>query len=106
MLRDRIKLDVQKARFTERKEDGVKGNFIGGEWVPAGRGETFERRNPARLDDVVGEFPASEQTTYARPSPVLRSAITSGPKPLRKRRPEVLERAAAWLEITRRRDGA
>ncbi|MBI3855493.1 MAG: aldehyde dehydrogenase family protein [Planctomycetes bacterium] len=35
-------------------------NFIGGRWVPAKSGKTFPDRNPADLDDVVGEFPASE----------------------------------------------
>jgi acyl-CoA reductase-like NAD-dependent aldehyde dehydrogenase len=35
-------------------------NFIGGEWVPAKSGKTFPNRNPADLDDVIGEFPASD----------------------------------------------
>ncbi|MCI0341893.1 MAG: aldehyde dehydrogenase family protein [Planctomycetales bacterium] len=34
-------------------------NFIGGEWVPAAEGGTFEDRNPAHWDEVVGVFPAS-----------------------------------------------
>lgn len=32
-------------------------NFINGEWVPASDGKTFENRNPAKLDDVLGTFP-------------------------------------------------
>jgi acyl-CoA reductase-like NAD-dependent aldehyde dehydrogenase len=32
-------------------------NLIGGEWVAASDGGTFENRNPANLDDVVGTFP-------------------------------------------------
>jgi aldehyde dehydrogenase (NAD+) len=35
-------------------------NFIGGGWVPARSGKTFPDRNPADLEDVVGEFPASD----------------------------------------------
>jgi aldehyde dehydrogenase (NAD+) len=35
-------------------------NFIGGEWVPAKSGKTFLNRNPADLDEVIGEFPASD----------------------------------------------
>jgi aldehyde dehydrogenase (NAD+) len=31
-------------------------NFIGGKWVPAASGRTFEQRNPAFLHDVTGTF--------------------------------------------------
>ncbi|MEM6327185.1 MAG: aldehyde dehydrogenase family protein [Bacteroidota bacterium] len=34
-------------------------NYIGGEWVAAASGETFESRNPARTSDLIGHFPAS-----------------------------------------------
>ncbi len=34
-------------------------NFIGGRWVPGDTGRTFEDRNPADRDDVVGMFPLS-----------------------------------------------
>ena len=30
------------------------GNFIGGRWVPAASGRTFENRNPADHDDLIG----------------------------------------------------
>jgi aldehyde dehydrogenase (NAD+) len=35
------------------------GNYIGGEWRPAASGDTFENRNPADTDDLVGRFAAS-----------------------------------------------
>src|SRR6185295_4797805 len=35
-------------------------NFIGGKWVAAKSGKTFPNRNPANLDDVIGEFPSSD----------------------------------------------
>src|SRR5436190_12751257 len=35
-------------------------NFIGGKWVSAKSGKLFPDRNPANLEDVVGEFPASD----------------------------------------------
>ena len=38
---------------------GLQGNFIGGEWLPASSGRTFENRNPADRDDLVGIFPES-----------------------------------------------
>jgi len=34
-------------------------NYIGGKWVPAASGETFESRNPADRDEVLGTFPHS-----------------------------------------------
>lgn len=37
-------------------------NFIGGEWLASAGGRTYEKRNPFRTTDVVGEFPASEAT--------------------------------------------
>ena len=36
-------------------------NLIGGEWVPAASGRTFEDRNPADRDEVVGVFPESDR---------------------------------------------
>ncbi|CAN5848505.1 aldehyde dehydrogenase family protein [soil metagenome] len=32
-------------------------NLIDGEWVDSSDGKTFENRNPAKLDDVLGTFP-------------------------------------------------
>lgn len=34
-------------------------NFIGGKWVDARSGKTFENRNPANWDEVLGIFPKS-----------------------------------------------
>ncbi len=34
-------------------------NFIGGEWVEASTGRTFENRNPADTADLIGRFPDS-----------------------------------------------
>jgi len=34
-------------------------NFIGGTWVPASKGETFDSANPASMDEVLGTFPRS-----------------------------------------------
>src|SRR5574341_630150 len=38
----------------------VYQNYIGGEWVPAAAGQTFEDRNPADRDDLIGVFPRSD----------------------------------------------
>jgi aldehyde dehydrogenase (NAD+) len=34
-------------------------NFIAGQWTPSRDGSTYERRNPWRPSEVVGEFPSS-----------------------------------------------
>jgi aldehyde dehydrogenase (NAD+) len=36
-------------------------NFINGKWVDAKSGETFENRNPANWDEVLGTFPKSSK---------------------------------------------
>jgi aldehyde dehydrogenase (NAD+) len=38
------------------------GNYVGGEWRGARSGETYETRNPMRPDEVVGEFPACDES--------------------------------------------
>jgi aldehyde dehydrogenase (NAD+) len=34
-------------------------NYIGGSWLTAQSGKTFENRNPANRNDLIGVFPAS-----------------------------------------------
>ncbi len=36
-------------------------NFINGEWVDAESGETFENRNPANWNELIGTFPKSDK---------------------------------------------
>ena len=36
----------------------VYKNFIGGEWVESKSGKTYENRNPANTDEVIGHFVA------------------------------------------------
>ncbi|MGH9316352.1 MAG: aldehyde dehydrogenase family protein [Thermoanaerobaculia bacterium] len=38
-----------------------QANYIGGQWVPAESGGTFENRNPADWDELVGLFPESHR---------------------------------------------
>jgi alpha-ketoglutaric semialdehyde dehydrogenase len=40
-------------------------NYIGGKWVPAESGTTFESRNPADRDEVLGSFPRSSAEDVA-----------------------------------------
>ena len=41
-------------------------NLIGGEWVDSSNGETFENRNPANHDEVLGTFPLATEEDVAR----------------------------------------
>ena len=36
-------------------------NFVGGEWLPSESGNTYEKRNPWRPSETVGEFPGLAQ---------------------------------------------
>ena len=48
-------------------------NYIGGEWVDAASGETFESRNPAN-GDVLGVFPLSTEEDMDRAVDAAREA--------------------------------
>jgi aldehyde dehydrogenase (NAD+) len=40
-------------------------NFIAGQWVPSRSGSVYERRNPWRPDESLGEFPSSDARDVA-----------------------------------------
>src|SRR5438067_3745158 len=41
-------------------------NFIAGSWVDAASGDSFENRNPADWNDLIGKFPRSGSTDVER----------------------------------------
>src|SRR3954469_15757133 len=41
-------------------------NFVAGKWVDAASGATFENRNPADWNDVIGTFPRSRAEDVER----------------------------------------
>ena len=45
---------------TERAVE-TERNWIGGQWVAAASGKTFENRNPADRNDLVGSYPESDK---------------------------------------------
>lgn len=49
-------------------------NYINGEWCDAGSGETFENRNPANWNEVVGIFPKSDGKDVERAVSAARKA--------------------------------
>ena len=81
-------------------------NFIGGQWVSARSGATFENRNPADTDELIGLFAKSDRDDTRE---AIAAAVTAQPAwaamPAPKRG-EVLYRAANLLEVARRSGGA
>lgn len=72
-------------------------NFINGEWVSSRAGKTFEDRNPANSDELVGSFPASTADDVALAIQAAKDAfpkwsLTPAPK-----RAEILFRTAEIL---------
>ena len=52
-------------------------NYIDGRWVDAVSGRTFENRNPANWDEVVGTFPLSGKTEVDQAVKAARRAFES-----------------------------
>src|SRR4051794_5067826 len=50
-------------------------NFVAGSWQPARSGETFEKRNPARPSEVIGDFPSSGPEDVAAAVEAARAAF-------------------------------
>src|SRR3954469_10647740 len=81
--------DVLEAEVAARP---AFANYVGGEWRASLSGRTYEKRNPARPSEVVGEFPASGEDDveaaveaaaaafpeWARLAPARRAAIPLG----------------------------
>ncbi|MFB6106349.1 MAG: aldehyde dehydrogenase family protein [Halobacteriaceae archaeon] len=73
-------------------------NYVDGEWVESETGDTFEVRNPANTDEVVGHFQASSSADAERAIEVAEAAQdewagTPGPE-----RGRVLTKAAQLME--------
>jgi aldehyde dehydrogenase (NAD+) len=73
-------------------------NHIGGQWVPARSGRTFQSLNPANREDVVGVFPRSDKDDVAAAAEAARRAYRdwrATPPPVRG---EILLEAALLLK--------
>jgi alpha-ketoglutaric semialdehyde dehydrogenase len=73
-------------------------NLIGGEWLPARSGKTFENVNPADHSDVVGEFPASGAEDVALAVAAARKAFATWRLVPAPKRAEILFRAGGLLQ--------
>ncbi len=83
---------MEQAVETER-------NLIGGKWLPAASGKTFENRNPADRDDLVGVFPESDRRDVDAAVAAARKAFPAWRDTPAPRRAEILYAAG---EILRR----
>ncbi len=72
-------------------------NYIGGEWVDAASGETFETRNPAN-GDVLGVFPSSTTEDMERAIQAAKNAYESWHLVPAPKRGELLFRVAQMFE--------
>lgn len=72
-------------------------NHIGGKWVDALGGETFENRNPANWEEVVGIFPKSTKEDVDRAVESAREGFEEWRKVPAPTRGQILKRAADLL---------
>src|SRR5438876_9206092 len=72
-------------------------NLIGGKWVPSRTGKTFENRNPAKSQDLVGTFPDSGPEDVDLAVQAAARAFTSWRLVPAPRRAEFIFRAAEIL---------
>jgi aldehyde dehydrogenase (NAD+) len=77
---------------------GLQGNLIGGEWQPSSSGRTFEDRNPADRDDLVGVFPESGREDVDAAVAAARKAYPGWRDTPAPRRAEILYAAGEILK--------
>jgi aldehyde dehydrogenase (NAD+) len=73
-------------------------NFIDGEWTPSRTGRTYDRVNPWRPDELVGEFPSSSEQDVAAAVAAAEEAWHGWAKLPAAKRCAFLAAAAAVLE--------
>jgi alpha-ketoglutaric semialdehyde dehydrogenase len=78
-------------------------NYINGEWIESSSGRTFENRNPANTDELVGMFPASTSDDVDAAVDAATEAFASWRLVPAPHRAEILFRAAEML-VRRKED--
>jgi acyl-CoA reductase-like NAD-dependent aldehyde dehydrogenase len=73
-------------------------NYVAGAWAPARSGRTYEKHNPARPSEVVGEFPASNEEDVDAAVAAAASAFKGWSATPAAARAAVLMRAADEVE--------
>jgi aldehyde dehydrogenase (NAD+) len=73
-------------------------NFIGGEWIESRTGRTYEKHNPARPSELIGELPASGAEDVEAAGAAADEAFRSWSRLPMAQRAGVLTKAAAAVE--------
>lgn len=73
-------------------------NLIAGEWVDAANGATFENRNPAKLDDVIGAFPSATADDVNRAVTAAKAAQAAWANTPAPARGAILDKASQILD--------
>src|SRR5436309_9152323 len=73
-------------------------NYVGGEWRPSLSGRTYEKRNPARPSEVIGEFPASGEADVNAAVDAAAAAFPDWSRKPAAQRAAVLNRAAEAVD--------
>jgi len=75
------------------------GNYIGGEWRGARSGETYEKRNPMRPDEVVAEVPACDESDVDAAVAAAQEAAPSWAATPAPQRGNLLVKAAELIDV-------
>lgn len=80
--------------------DGIRDFrlLIGGEWVSATGADSFENRNPANSDDLIGRFAAATTGDAKRAVDAAHQAFAGWRATPVSKRAACLDKAAAWLD--------
>ena len=81
----------------------IHKNFINGEWVEARAGRSFENRNPANREELIGIFPSSTQEDVNDAVEAAKAAFAKWRLLPAPRRAEILYRTAETL-VKRKED--
>jgi len=73
-------------------------NFIGGEWVPAKSGQTFQNTNPADTREVVSQYPQSGQADALAAIDAAKAALAGWAATTSVARGRVLSKVSQLLE--------
>src|SRR5690242_8974951 len=73
-------------------------NLINGQWVDSNSGKTYEDRNPAHPDEVLGNFQSSNAADVERAVEAAKAALPEWRGKSSQQRAQILYKAANILE--------